>query len=195
MITVLSSPKPGSGTTTTAALLALAVRHDTHTHVVDLCGDLTAVLGVTHTTSPTTHITDRLTAHDLTGNTAGEQTTFICRLAALGEHVVIDAGSPTHATVDRLPVGTVRRWVLRPCFLALRNATACLVRPDEVILLEELGRALTTRDVEAVTGAPVTATIEIHPQIARAVDAGLLTARPPVGALAALRQLATPKAA
>jgi hypothetical protein len=58
-----------------------------------------------------------------------------------------------------------------------------------VILLDELGRALTARDVEAVTGARVTATIEVHPQIARAVDAGLLTGRAPTAALAALKRL------
>jgi hypothetical protein len=186
MITVLSSPKPGSGTSTTAALLALAVRHDTPTHVVDLCGDQTPLLGLAGPPDPAVQVAERLTVHDLTDATAGEQLDVIHRLAGLGEHVIVDAGAATHPIHDRLPVGTVRRWVLRPCYLALRRATACPVRPDEVILLDELGRALTARDVEAVTGARVTATIEIHPQIARAVDAGLLTGRAPATALTAL---------
>jgi hypothetical protein len=189
MITVLSSPKPGSGTSTTAALLALAVRHDTPTHVVDLCGDQPPLLGLTDRPDPAVQVAERLTLHDLTDATVGEQLDVLHRLAGLGEHVIVDAGAPTHPVNHRLPAGTVRRWILRACYLSLRRATACPVRPDEVILLDELGRALTARDVEAVTGVRVTATIEVHPQIARAVDAGLLTGRAPTAALAALKRL------
>ncbi|HWL43027.1 MAG TPA: hypothetical protein VNQ73_08790 [Ilumatobacter sp.] len=189
MITVLSSPKPGTGVSTTAALLALAVRHGAHTHVVDLAGDQRTLLGATHTADVVTPVTERLTVHDLTDADLGAQLDVLHRLARLGEHVIVDAGPATHPIHDRLPAGTVRRWVLRPCYLTLRRATATDARPDEVILLEELGRALTARDVEAVTAAPVTATIEVHPQIARIVDAGLLTARPPAGALATLETL------
>lgn len=189
MITVLSSPKPGSGTSTTAALLALAVRHDTHTHVVDLCGDQITLLGVSSRPDPMINVTERLSVHDLTEWTPGEQLAVIHRLARLGEHVIVDAGAPTHPINHGLPVGAVRRWVLRPCYLGMRRATACPVRPDEVILLEELGRSLTARDVEAVIGVPVTATVEVHPQVARAVDAGLLVGKAPGAALAALERL------
>jgi hypothetical protein len=52
-------------------------------------------------------------------------------------------------------------------------------RPFNVVMLTELGRALTSPDIEAVLGAPVIATIDIHPEISRAVDAGLLATRPP----------------
>jgi hypothetical protein len=187
MITVLSSPKPGSGVTTTAALRALAVCHDTPTHIVDLCGDQHPLLGLTDRPDPTVHVADGLTVHNLSDD---EQLAVIHRLAALGEHVIIDAGAPAHPNDRRLPAGTVRRWVLRPCYLALRSAAACPVRADEVILLEEPGRALTARDVEAVTGARVTATVEVQPQIARAIDAGLVTSRPPARALVALGRLA-----
>ncbi|MGE0307161.1 MAG: hypothetical protein AB7Q27_15540 [Acidimicrobiia bacterium] len=195
MITVLSSPKPGSGVSTTAALLALAVRHETHTHVVDLCGDQTALLGVTTQPGPTIEVTHHLTVHDLTNQSLGDQVAVVARLARLDEHVIIDAGTPDHPIHDHLPTGTIRRWVLRPCFLALRRATAHPVRPDEVIVLDELGRALNARDVEAVTGAPVTATVEVHPQIARATDAGLLCARPPATVQAALAGLTQPRTA
>jgi hypothetical protein len=190
MFTVFSSPKAGSGVSTTAALLALAICHDTPTHLVDLRGDQHPLLGLTDRPDPTVQAADGLTVHDLSDTTAEEQLAVIHRLAALGEHVIIDAGTPTHAIEHRLPAGTVRRWVLRPCYLALRRAAACPMRPDEVILLEELGRALTARDVEAVTGARVTATVEVHPQIARAVDAGLLTGRAPTAALVSLGRLA-----
>jgi hypothetical protein len=190
MLTVLSSPKAGSGVSTTAALLALAVCHDTPTHLVDLCGDQTPLLGLTDRPDPTVQGFDGLTVHDLTDATVDDQVAVIRRLAALGGHVIIDAGVPTHPINPNLPAATVRHWVLRPCYLGLRRATACPVRPDEVILLEELGRGLTARDVEAVTGARVTATVEVHPQIARAVDAGLLTGRAPTTALAELARLA-----
>ena len=190
MITILSSPKPGSGVSTTAALLALAVHHDAHTHVVDLRGDQTALLGVTTQPGPTIDVTHHLTVHDLTNEPLADQAARVARLARLDEHVIIDAGTPDHPIHDHLPGWTVRRWVLRPCFLALRRATTHPARPDEVIVLDELGRALTARDVEAVLGVPVTATVEVHPQIARATDAGLLVGKAPGVVLAALQQLA-----
>lgn len=43
MITVLSSPKPGSGTSTTVALLTLAAGNDAPTTEMDLCGDRPAI--------------------------------------------------------------------------------------------------------------------------------------------------------
>jgi hypothetical protein len=73
----------------------------------------------------------------------------------------------------------VRLTVLRgPCYVALRN----LVRSDGptvdgIVLLSEGGRALTARDVEDVTGIPVVATMVVSPAVARAIDAGLFTAR------------------
>lgn len=192
MITVLSSPKPGTGTTTTAALLALAVRQTTrsHAHVVDLCGDQPAVLGITSRPGATTDVAEQLTLHELAETTIDEQLAAICRLAQTGEHVIVDAGSATHPIHDRLPASAVRCWVLRPCYLALRKAATLTDRPDQVIMLDEIGRALTATDIEAVTGIPVVATIDIHPQIARAIDAGLLTARPPHAAMTALAALA-----
>ena len=195
MITILSSPKPGSGVSTTAALLALAVRHDAPAHIVDLCGDQTALLGLTHRPYPSIAVAARLTVHDLTDATLGEQAAIIDRLNQLEEHVIIDAGTPAHAINDRLPAGTVRRWVLRPCYLGLRRVGDYSVRPDEVIMLDEPGRSLTAHDIAAVTSAPVTATVEIHPHIARATDAGLLCTRPPASVLTALTGLAHPQQA
>jgi hypothetical protein len=196
MITVLSSPKPGSGVSTTAALLALAIRSDAHTHLVDLCGDQPALMGVTHRPDDTTtEVTEHLTLHVFADRTVDERTAFVAHLARSEAHVVIDAGASIRAIGGWLPPGCIRRWVLRPCYLALRKATACPVRPDEVIMLDELGRALSADDIAAVTGAPVTATVEVHPQVARATDAGLLVARPPATALAALAALAAPRKA
>ena len=65
------------------------------------------------------------------------------------------------------------------CYLALRRAVALEARPSGVVLIEEPGRALRARDVEAAIDAPVVATLALDPAVARAVDAGLLAARLP----------------
>lgn len=195
MITILSSPKPGSGVSTIAALLALAVRNDTPAHVVDLCGDQPALFGLVPRPGATVQVAERLTIHDRTNASLDEQTATIDRLAQLGEHVIIDAGTVDHPIHDRLPAGAVRRWVLRPCYLALRRVATYSVRPDEVIMLTEPGRALTANDIAAVTAAPVVATAEIDPHIARATDAGLLCTRPPAAILTALAGITRPRQA
>ena len=188
MITTLSSPKPGTGVTTTAALLSLAICHDRQTHIVDFAGDQAAVLGA-DTRPGTIRVTEQITLHNLSGLTTEQQVAAIRDIADSDDHVIVDVGPAGHPTLGQLPIRTIHRWVLRPCYLTLRRAGLAHRRPEEVILLEELGRALTTRDVEAVTGAPVVATIEIHPQIVRAIDAGLLTTRPPRATLARLAAL------
>jgi len=194
MLTVLTSPKPGSGTSTTAALLALALRRATWVHVVDLCGDQTALFGIPGG-SGTTHVAENLTLHDLSCQSEPDQRRAILRLARLDAHVVVDAGTERHELLDQLPTDALHYWVLRPCYLALRRAATSATRPDGVILLDELGRALTAADAEAALGAPVVATIEVHPQIARAIDAGLLIARPPQATLEHLALLTTPTSA
>lgn len=194
MLTVLTSPKPGSGTSTTAALLALALRRDTWVHVVDLCGDQAALFGIPGGHG-TTHVAENLTLHDLSCQSEPDQRRAILRLARLDAHVVVDAGTDRQHLDGRLPADALHYWVLRPCYLALRRAATSATRPDGVILLDELGRALTATDVEAALGAPVVATIEVHPQIARAIDAGLLIARPPQTALERLRLMTSTAAA
>ena len=72
--------------------------------------------------------------------------------------------------------------VTRACFLvAPPGGLACPLRPSEVVLLTEPGRALGRGDVERTVGAPVVAEVAVDPQVARAVDAGLLTSRLPRG--------------
>jgi hypothetical protein len=80
-------------------------------------------------------------------------------------------------------------WVIRACYLTLRRAVATTQRSDEIVLVREPGRALTERDIEHAVSSTVTAVIDIDPAIARAVDAGLLAARSPRTAAAALRSL------
>ena len=91
------------------------------------------------------------------------------------DHVIIDTTDNAYAwtlDVDH------RVLVTRPCFLALRRSTIT-PRPTHVVLINEPGRALDAKDVEAVTAVPVTATVPYGVDIARNIDAGLLNTRLP----------------
>ena len=79
--------------------------------------------------------------------------------------------------------------VTRACYLALRRAVSLPVRPSGVVLVAEAGRALTRSDCERAIGAPVLATVAVDPDIARAVDAGMLRTRVPKGAVKVLGRL------
>lgn len=181
MITVLSSPKPGSGTSTTAALLALAASNDTPTTLVDLCGDQPALLNCP-VIDGDIHIDDRLTLHNAT-DAALDQQLAVIQAIDPGRHIVIDAGPTTHPIFEVLPARTVHYWVVRQCYLALRRAITRSERPDGVFMLAEPGRSLTANDISCALGVPVVATLDVHPDIARLVDAGLLSGRPPRHAL------------
>lgn len=95
--------------------------------------------------------------------------------------VVIDAGL-VHATDagSRLAAtSTHSLLVARPCYLGLRKAVACPVRPSGVVVVSEGWRALDAADVADVVDAPVVAEITASSAVARAVDAGLLASRLP----------------
>ena len=79
--------------------------------------------------------------------------------------------------------------VTRACYLALRRTISLPVRPSGVVLVTEAGRSLTRSDCERAIGAPVLATLAVDPDIARAVDAGMLRTRVPKGAIRALGRL------
>lgn len=207
MITVCWAAKGGAGTTVTAASLALAQTADSL--FVDLSGDAPLVLGIDAAERPGVHDwltadvgTDRLVQLELavapqvrlvpSGIESGRSSDhrrwneLAAHLATDPRHVIVDAGTgePPSALVDR---AETRLLVTRACFLALRHAHDLEARPTGVILVEEPGRALRATDVEAATGAPIVATVLLDPKIARAVDAGLLTARLPAACLAELR--------
>ncbi len=71
--------------------------------------------------------------------------------------------------------------VLRPCYLALRRAVddPRLARSVGAILVDEPGRVLDADDVAAVLSVPVVGRFPVRPEIARAVDAGVLRDRLP----------------
>jgi hypothetical protein len=210
------SAKGGSGTTVVAASLALLLARSAPGGAlfVDLTGDGAAVLGVPEPIGP--GVGEWLAAAD--GDAAGLERLAAPvddslallprgtpgapvgadRIAELGSNlgaglrpVVVAAELGSDDVGGALAtVATVSLLVLRPCYLALRRAVAAPFRPSGVVLVREPGRALTRRDVEAVLGVPVRAEIDVDPAIARAVDAGLLTARLPRGLERALRDAA-----
>ena len=194
------SVKGGSGTTVVAVghALQLARQADAPVVLVDLAGEVAAVLGVAEPSGPgvgewladgggslldlATPVGDGLLLlHPGRLPLAGMDGEALT--AALGELavVVVDCGVPAGpGPAGAVAAGADRSLlVLRPCYLALRRAVAAPVRPSGVVLVTEPHRALGRRDVEAVLGVPVRAEIPWDPDIARAVDAGLLATRLP----------------
>jgi hypothetical protein len=196
-VTVCWSAKGGSGTTVVAASLALT--RPRPVVMIDLAGELPAVLGLAEPGGPGVagwFDADAGPArlHDLLidvvdgvrllprGATApvwrDDRWHLLVDELSARAAVIVDAGTgeppPALCTsVDRSLL------VTRACYLALRRAVTLTARPDGVVLLEEVGRALRRADVERALGAPVVATLPVDPVVARAVDAGLLTTRLP----------------
>lgn len=227
------SAKGGSGTTVVAATLALLLARDASEDVVlvDLAGDLPAVLGLAEPAGP--GVAEWLVAGpdvaadgwarlacpaapglslvargavplDAPGRAGSpgavaERAEVLAGMLAMAHHpIVIDCGvvgGPDHGPAQEVArtlaaAGTQSLLVTRACYLALRRASSAGLHPSGVVLLREPGRALLADDVAAVVGAPVVAEVGVEPEIARAVDAGLLARRLPRGLDRALRHAA-----
>jgi len=205
MVTLCWAAKGGSGTTVVATSMALASSRPSL--LVDLDGEIPAVLGLTEplrpgvgdwlaTATEASHLDDLLVDIGPTrwllpwrsgsGLLAVPGDDRWQQLAAwlndwaderCGE-VVIDAGTGTPP--PPLVDGVDRALlVTRPCYLSLRRAVREPTRPTGVVLVDEPGRALRRHEVEHALGAPVDAVVAVDPAIARAVDAGLLASRLP----------------
>ena len=198
MLTVFLSPKGGTGTTVTATAWALAAAGSAgRSLLIDMCGDARAALGMAEADSPGlndwlgetqpadtddlislgTAVGNVMVVHPGSRYVTGAPRWDALRdaIAAQDCPVILDAG--TQFVPDEVRGVAHRTWmVVRPCYLTLRRATR-LPRPDGVIVVREPGRALTVRDVEAVLGVGVVATVPFDPAVSRAVDAGLLPAR------------------
>jgi hypothetical protein len=196
-VTVCWSAKGGSGTTVVAATLALASLSDSL--LIDLDGELPAVLGLPEPAgqgiadwlacdAPPAALADVTVEVNRTTQLVPRGSRSVDRhsprwadlgawLAERPYAVIVDAatGDPPN------PLGEIGRTLLvtRACYLALRRAVATPWRPDGVVLVAEPGRALRGPDVERAIGAPVVAAVSLDPAVARAVDAGLLSARLP----------------
>lgn len=200
MLTICWAAKGGSGTTVFAAAKALASL--TPTLLIDLDGDVMSVLGLPEPDGPGIHewlrsesAGDRLASLEQpaaarldvlpAGRRTGEAPPgrwelLASHLRADTRRVIVDAGSRRPPTA-LLAAADERLLVTRACYLSLRSAVADGVTPTGVVLVEEPGRALKSADIEASIGAPIVSTVLLDPAIARAVDAGLLASRLPVG--------------
>ncbi len=195
----------GSGTTVVSVALAtvLARGAPQGALLVDLDGDVPAVLGIAEPSGPgiagwlaagaavppdalgrlELPVTEGLSLLPAGGPLLpeGDRGEVLAALLAVEDRpVVVDCG--TDPTGPRLAVAAAASrslLVLRPCYLALRRAMAAPLRPSGVILVDEPGRALGADDVGAVLGVPVRAVVAYEPRIARTVDAGLLVHRLP----------------
>jgi hypothetical protein len=198
MISVCWAAKGGSGTTVVAATMAIAA--GAPTVLIDLAGDLPAVLGIPEPDGPgvfdwlaSEAPASRLTALEVRVDGRSTLLPRGCVTSIAPERwvalatwlrserrtVVVDAGStgdPPRAVVRAADHALL---VTRPCYLALRAAARSQARPTGIVLIDEPGRVLRARDIEAGLGVPVVATVLLDPAIARAVDAGLLRARVP----------------
>jgi hypothetical protein len=209
MITVCWAAKGGSGTTVVAAAMAIAAA--TPTLLIDLAGDVPAVLGIPEPDGPgvldwlaSEAPTSRLSALEVRADghanvlpRGGSATMPPARWDELAtwlrrerRNIVVDAGSAGDPPPAIIRAADHALLVTRPCYLALRAAVRQPTRPSGVVLVEEPGRALRARDVEASLGVPVVATVLLDPAIARAVDAGLLLARLPTAFRNAVRRAA-----
>ena len=197
------SVKGGSGTTVVASTLALmrAAESQRGALLVDLAGDVPAVLGLAEPSGPGisdwfahcdlgSRMTLQSIAIQATANLqiiargskqldANENFTELCAaLKTFDLPIIVDAGCGLPSP-DLLAHASSSLLVTRPCYLSLRRAAQLSVSPTGIVLINEAGRALGKHDVEAVIGAPVIAEIIFDAAIARAVDAGLLASRIP----------------
>jgi len=216
MVTLCWAAKGGSGTTVVTTALALSSPRPSL--LVDLDGEIPAVLGIPEPDRP--GVADWLTADSSADrladllldihpqrwllpwrSAAGGPNRPAARSARWGElaNWLQDwsANRGCEVTIDagtgEPPAAlTVDRALLvtRPCYLSLRRAVRSATRPTGVVLVEEPGRALSHRDVEHALGVPIEATVSIDPAIARAVDGGLLTSRLPRVITRELRRVA-----
>jgi hypothetical protein len=209
------SSKGGAGTTVVAAALALLLARRTQGGALaaDLAGDLPAALGLVEPDGP--GLADWLAAGEAapvdalarlevpacdglallargTGPLSEARAEVLATLLAADPRpVVVDCGALPAGAALTVAAGATRSiLVTRACYLGLRRALTVPLRPSEVVLLTEPGRALSRLDVEDCLGAPVSAEVSVDPQVARAVDAGLLATRLPRGLARELQRAA-----
>lgn len=208
MLIAYWAAKGGSGTSVVAASHAL-VHADRHpVLVVDLAGDLPDVFGVDH---PDAGVAEWIAAGESVPSDAldriarpiaagvsligrGEGPVNSPRMAVLARllrrdprTVIVDAGSqPSAARHIITQVADRSILVTRACYLAVRHQMRGGLAPTEIAVIREPHRSLRDDDVAAAIGAPVRASIDFDPRVARAVDAGLLCSRLPRGLRRAL---------
>ncbi len=208
MLITCWSVKGGVGTTVVSAALAttLARVHalDGGALLVDLAGDAPASLGLPDPGDPGLSgwtaagaevAADALARLELSvgpglsllprgrgaSGPAARHQVLAGLLAADARPVVADAGV-LRAGSPAVPLAAEASrslLVTRACYLGLRRALDLPVRPSGVVLVSEPGRTMGRAEVERTVGAPIVAEVPLDPEVARAVDAGLLARRVP----------------
>lgn len=201
MLIAYWAAKGGSGATVLAAAHAVAVAQSRPTVLVDLDGDLPAALGVA---DPATGVGEWAAAGAAVPADAFERISVevapnlrlvgrghgplsVARaavlaglLSAMPRTVIVDCGTRPGAVAQTVARSADRSiLVTRACYLALRRCQHSPLAPTEVALVRESQRALEPADLEAAIGAPIRLQVAVDPNVARAVDAGLLVSRPP----------------
>ncbi len=201
MITWYWSTKGGVGTSVVAAATAIRLASDgRETTLVDLEGDQPSLLGIVAPAATEPGIADWVAAGD--GVAADAIGRLLCEVAprlrllrrgtralpegdaqrlmlalevlARGGPVIVDAGLDPYETRAQLGNGFRSVCVLRSCYLALTRAQRMTGPYEQVVLVEEPGRALRSRDVAAAVGASHVERVPWDPRVARSIDAGTL---------------------
>ena len=204
MVVAVWSVKGGVGVTSVVAMLALAhAERAEDTVIVDLDGDIPAVLGV-EIAAETPGVTDwcalgrpdssalarvevdaRPSLHFIPlgiRDLPSDASPLIEVLGSSQRNVIVDCGRPDESSlfvrqvIERAPMSLM---VVRECFLNLRAAQSSLLRADGVVVIKEEGRHLGRADVELACGAPVVAEVAFDCTISRSIDVGLARARLP----------------
>lgn len=219
MFIVCWSAKGGVGTTTVASALGMSLGQaslDGPAIIVDLGGDVPAVLGVSDPSgpglgewlgSPTasadslarigTPVTDDLhvIGAGALGAPSGQQISddgwerFGRACAHLGEerHVVVDAGPMMPAAAFHA-LADHSLLTARACYVVLRRSIPMALHATGIVLVAEPGHSMGTTDVERSLGRPVLAELPCDPAISQAIDAGLVNARVPHALVRPLRR-------
>ena len=118
---------------------------------------------------------------DHTGPLEDQRPRLMLALEVLARNgpVVVDAGLDLAEL--RSVLGGQHRpvCVLRACYLALSRAQQVAGPYERVVLVEEPGRALRSRDVAAAVGASHVERVAWDPRVARCVDAGTIVSMLP----------------
>ncbi len=214
-VTVFYAMTGGSGTTVTAAIAALTNRDDTV--IVDLGGDMADVLGrnvgpptlddylldpslrntpldtLTVRVDATTRLLPASRPIDLVSASPHQRHSLMTWLDEHAGPVVVDAGTGV-PHVDLVNHADRTIAVTRACYVALIKAARAGFAPDGVVAVRESNRSLGPSDIERSFNAPIVATVDHEPEIARLVDAGLLIDRAPELTTALRRLVDTPAA-
>ena len=200
MGTMFHSAKGGNCTTVTAAAHAvLRATAGEPMCLVDLCGDLPAVLGIAEPEGPgvldwlsescsdtvsdllnrSVRVTDNLSVVHRGAQFVSGHPRWAALSALVAAHrgIIVDAGTgfipdDVHDAADQTVL------VTRPCYLSLRRAVHGR-HTQRVAVIDEPDRALTITDVAHVLGVRAPAKVPHSAAIGRAVDAGLLVERAP----------------